>query len=89
MFYIPFHFHIIETCPCFLQSTSPEHVFRTEYFGVANNHDKTTELTQLQVGEKSDTVRLVVSTISEAEQLKPYLEECKENGRSIDVRLST
>ncbi|KAK2789896.1 hypothetical protein FQN51_002636 [Onygenales sp. PD_10] len=46
---------------------------------------KTTELTRFQVGEKSDTVRLVVSTLAEAEQLKPYLEECKGNGRSIDL----
>ncbi|KKZ65126.1 hypothetical protein EMCG_09032 [[Emmonsia] crescens] len=46
---------------------------------------KTTELTKLQVGEKSDSIRLVVSTLAEAEQLKPYLEECKTNGRSIDL----
>ncbi|EER27946.1 hypothetical protein D8B26_005934 [Coccidioides posadasii str. Silveira] len=46
---------------------------------------KTTELTRFQVGEKADTVRLVVSTLAEAEQLRPYLEECKGNGRSIDV----
>ncbi|EEH41505.2 hypothetical protein PAAG_03068 [Paracoccidioides lutzii Pb01] len=46
---------------------------------------KTTELTRFQVGEKSDTVRLVVSTLAEAEQLKPYLEECKGKGRSIDI----
>ncbi|KAL1955770.1 hypothetical protein VTO42DRAFT_8090 [Malbranchea cinnamomea] len=46
---------------------------------------KTTELTRFQVGDKADTVRLVVSTLAEAEQLTPYLEECKGNGRSIDV----
>ncbi|KMU86203.1 hypothetical protein CIHG_03991 [Coccidioides immitis H538.4] len=46
---------------------------------------KTTELTRFQVGEKADTVRLVVSTLAEAEQLRPYLEDCKGNGRSIDV----
>ncbi|PGH01616.1 hypothetical protein AJ79_07864 [Helicocarpus griseus UAMH5409] len=46
---------------------------------------KTTELARCQVGEKSDTVRLVVSTLAEAEQLKPYLEDCRGKGRSIDV----
>ncbi|KAI1979940.1 hypothetical protein LOZ51_000867 [Ophidiomyces ophidiicola] len=46
---------------------------------------KTTELTRLQVGEKARTVRLVVSTLAEAEQLQPYLQECKENGKSVDV----
>ncbi|KAG5295080.1 type III pyridoxal 5-phosphate-dependent enzyme domain-containing protein, alanine racemase domain [Histoplasma ohiense] len=46
---------------------------------------KTTELTKFQVGEQSNPVRLVVSTLAEAEQLQPYLEECKANGRSIDL----
>ncbi|EQL35747.1 hypothetical protein RJZ56_006691 [Blastomyces dermatitidis] len=46
---------------------------------------KTTELTKFQVGEKSDPIRLVVSTLAEAEQLQPYLEECKVNGRSTDL----
>ncbi|KLJ11005.1 hypothetical protein EMPG_13709 [Blastomyces silverae] len=46
---------------------------------------KTTELTKLQVGEKNDPIRLVVSTLAEAEQLQPYLEECKANGRSTDL----
>ncbi|GAD99162.1 hypothetical protein CPC735_032820 [Paecilomyces variotii No. 5] len=46
---------------------------------------KTTELTRFQVGEKSKTVRLVVSTLAEAEQLRPFLEECKSKGRSADL----
>ncbi|PGG96388.1 hypothetical protein GX51_07842 [Blastomyces parvus] len=46
---------------------------------------KTTELTKFQVGEKSDPIRLVVSTLAEAEQLQPFLEECKANGRSTDL----
>ncbi|OJD10893.1 hypothetical protein AJ78_08216 [Emergomyces pasteurianus Ep9510] len=46
---------------------------------------KTTELTKLQIGEKNDPIRLVVSTLAEAEQLQPYLEECKLNGRATDL----
>lgn len=39
----------------------------------------------MQVGDKADSVRLVVSTLAEAEQLRPYLQECKDKGKSIDV----
>ncbi|KAK2750361.1 hypothetical protein FQN57_003841 [Myotisia sp. PD_48] len=46
---------------------------------------KTTEITRYQVGEKSDTVRLVVSTLAEAEQLQPFLEECRQKDRAVDV----
>ncbi|KAM5434074.1 putative D-serine ammonia-lyase [Microsporum canis] len=46
---------------------------------------KTTELTRFQVGEKSDTVRLVASTLLEAEQLIPFLKECQTKGRKVDL----
>lgn len=52
-----------------------------------SDYGQTTELTRLQVGEKADTVRLVVSTLAEAEQLRPYLEECMSRGQSVDVGL--
>ncbi|KAK6443634.1 hypothetical protein LTR95_000461 [Oleoguttula sp. CCFEE 5521] len=46
---------------------------------------KTTELTKLQVGEDTRDVKLVASTVSEIEHLVPYLQECREDGKSINV----
>ena len=46
---------------------------------------KTSELTRLQVGENSKDVRLVVSTIAEAEQLMPVLQEYKVKGAKVSV----
>ncbi|KAK2843941.1 hypothetical protein FQN49_005925 [Arthroderma sp. PD_2] len=46
---------------------------------------KTTELTRFQVGGESDTVRLVASTLVEAEQLVPFLKECQAKGRKVDL----
>ncbi|KAK4940609.1 hypothetical protein LTR28_009091, partial [Elasticomyces elasticus] len=46
---------------------------------------KTTELTRLQVGASSRDIRLVVSTVTEAEGLLPYLLECKRQGKSISL----
>ncbi|KMQ44264.1 hypothetical protein A7C99_1194 [Trichophyton rubrum] len=46
---------------------------------------KTTELTRFQVGERSDTVRLVASTLVEAEQLVPFMKECQTKGRKVDL----
>lgn len=48
---------------------------------------KTTELTKLQVGEASQRVNLVASTVSEIENLLPWLLECKAQGKDINVRL--
>lgn len=46
---------------------------------------KTTELTRLQVGSSSEDVRLVTSTVIEAESLIPYLKECQRAGRTVSV----
>ncbi|KZF26342.1 hypothetical protein L228DRAFT_226149 [Xylona heveae TC161] len=46
---------------------------------------KTTELTRFQVGNGSDPVNLVVSTLIELEQLVPFLLESKENGRAVNT----
>jgi D-serine ammonia-lyase len=46
---------------------------------------KTTELTRLQVGEDCKDVRLVVSTLVEAEQLVPMLLEYKSRGAAVNV----
>nr|OQO19209.1 hypothetical protein B0A51_13190 [Rachicladosporium sp. CCFEE 5018] len=46
---------------------------------------KTTELTKLQVGEDTQDVKLVASTVSEIEHLVPYLQACKGEGRSINI----
>ncbi|KAI9710550.1 MAG: hypothetical protein M1820_002686 [Bogoriella megaspora] len=46
---------------------------------------KTTELTRLQVGKDAEEVKLIVSTVAEAEQLVPYLLECTSQGRSINL----
>ncbi|CAK4030699.1 Hypothetical predicted protein [Lecanosticta acicola] len=46
---------------------------------------KTTELTELQVGKGSKTVNLVASTVSEIENLVPWLLECKSQGKGINI----
>ncbi|KIW95904.1 uncharacterized protein Z519_02969 [Cladophialophora bantiana CBS 173.52] len=46
---------------------------------------KTTEITKLQVGEDCKDVRLIVSTIIEAEQLIPLLLEYKSRGAKINI----
>ncbi|KAH9844556.1 D-serine dehydratase [Teratosphaeria destructans] len=46
---------------------------------------KTTEITKLQVGEGQTAVKLVASTISEIENLLPWLLECKAHGRNVDI----
>lgn len=46
---------------------------------------KTSEITRLQVGEGCKDVRLVVSTVIEAEQLVPLLSDYKQNGAKINV----
>ncbi|KAI9738842.1 MAG: hypothetical protein M1834_008349 [Cirrosporium novae-zelandiae] len=45
---------------------------------------KTTELTRLQVGDDAD-VKIVVSTLSEAENLIPFLSECQRDGRKTNL----
>ncbi|KAK4549187.1 hypothetical protein LTR36_007645 [Oleoguttula mirabilis] len=46
---------------------------------------KTTELTKLQVGEDSQSVKLVASTVSEIENLLPWLLECKTKGKDVNI----
>ncbi|KAG9944225.1 hypothetical protein KCU85_g8103, partial [Aureobasidium melanogenum] len=46
---------------------------------------KTTELARYQMGHESKDVRLIASTVSEIENLIPYLLECKSQGASINV----
>jgi len=46
---------------------------------------KTTQLAKLQVGEDSSSVKLVASTVSEIENLLPWLLECKVAGREVSV----
>ncbi|KAG9677079.1 hypothetical protein KCV03_g10313, partial [Aureobasidium melanogenum] len=46
---------------------------------------KTTELTRYQMGHESKDIRLIASTVSEIENLVPYLLECKSQGASINV----
>ena len=41
----------------------------------------------MQVGHESEHVNLVVSTVAEAEHLVPFLSECKDHGRSVNVCL--
>lgn len=48
--------------------------------------DQTTELTRLQVGDKSTSpVNLVVSTVLEAESIIPLLREYQRAGRKVNV----
>ncbi|KAK4144378.1 putative serine dehydratase domain-containing protein [Dichotomopilus funicola] len=50
---------------------------------------KTTELTRLQVGDTLDTpVSLIVSTITEAENILPLLKEYQARGRRVNVLFS-
>ncbi len=46
---------------------------------------KTSELTKLQVGENCKDVRLVVSTVAEAEELIPLMQEYKANGSNVNI----
>lgn len=40
----------------------------------------------MQVGEGHHPVRVIGSTVSELENLVPWMLECKSQGRTIDVR---
>lgn len=46
---------------------------------------KTVELARFQVGETSTAVKLIGSTIAEAELLLPYMMECQKAGRNVNV----
>lgn len=53
------------------------------------NRGKTTEITRFQVGQSTDPVKLVVSTVNEAENLSEYLAGCRDQGRHVNVRYRT
>lgn len=46
---------------------------------------KTTEISGLQVGKDSKSVKLVASTVAEIEQLAPWLYQCKSQGKEVNV----
>jgi len=46
---------------------------------------KTTELTRYQMGHESNDIRLIASTVSEIENLVPYLLERKSGGAKINI----
>ncbi|KAH8603181.1 hypothetical protein B0O99DRAFT_605371 [Bisporella sp. PMI_857] len=51
----------------------------------AVNIHKTTEITRLQIGEDPEQVRVLVTTLSEAENLLPLLLEHQKNGKQVNV----
>lgn len=46
---------------------------------------QTTQLTKLQVGSDSESVKLIASTVAEIENLMPWLAECKKEGKEVNV----
>ena len=46
---------------------------------------KTTEVTQLQLGESTKNFQIVVSTMAEAEYLADWLIETKAKGKNVNV----
>ncbi|KAL8766427.1 MAG: hypothetical protein Q9209_006803 [Squamulea sp. 1 TL-2023] len=46
---------------------------------------KTVEVTRLQIGEISRNVHIVVSTVAEMEHLLPFLSECQDRGKNVNV----
>ncbi|KAM0651262.1 hypothetical protein ACHAO3_003771 [Verticillium nonalfalfae] len=48
-------------------------------------HKVNVEVARLQIGETSKDVNIVVSTLLEFEHVLPLLEECRDNGRNVNV----
>jgi hypothetical protein len=46
---------------------------------------QTTQLSKLQVGADSQSVKLIASTVAEIENLMPWLAECKREGKDVNV----
>ncbi|MCJ1395084.1 hypothetical protein MMC18_007965 [Xylographa bjoerkii] len=46
---------------------------------------KTIEVTRMQVGEGAQNVNIIVSTVAEAEYMMPYLRDCKEQGKTVNI----
>ena len=51
----------------------------------ADSSHQTTEITRLQIGEDPDEVRLMVKTLSEAENLLPLLLDYLKEGKQVSV----
>lgn len=49
------------------------------------NRSKTVEVARLQVGDRTDDVKVIVSTVAEAEHLSDFLLTCRESQRSVNV----
>ena len=47
------------------------------------------EVTQLQVGDRTNDVKVIVSTLAEAEHLSDFLRTCVESRRSVNVSTAT
>jgi hypothetical protein len=54
-------------------------------FPSIDSSHQTTEITRLQIGEDPDEVRLMVKTLSEAENLLPLLLEYLKQGKQVSV----
>ncbi len=48
---------------------------------------KTAEVARLQIGEATNDVKVVVSTVAEAEHLVDLLVESREDGKNVNVPL--
>lgn len=46
---------------------------------------KTVEVAQLQVGDPTKDVKIIVSTVAEAEYLSDFLLTCRESQRTVNV----
>ncbi len=47
------------------------------------------EVTQLQVGDQTNDVKVIVSTVAEAEHLSDFLLKCRESQRNVNVSTAT
>ena len=65
-------------------------VFRCP-LNLSANHTilKTVEVAQLQVGNQTNDVKVIVSTVAEAEHLLDFLLSCRESQRSVNVSTTT
>lgn len=54
-------------------------------FWLTYDFSQTTQLSKLQVGKDSQSVKLVASTVAEIENLMPWLVECKREGKEVNV----
>jgi hypothetical protein len=57
----------------------------SELLTYAGRWSQTTQLSKLQVGTDSQSVKLIASTVAEIENLMPWLAECKREGKDVNV----